>query len=180
MDQQAFAAAILTWHDFFLASAGASAALLGLLFVGVSIGLSALAAGERADLRARAELAFANLLYVLIVSLMLLVPDPEPLGFAIGLGTIAALGLARAARGARALTGPAIAAPSRRRGIRRLAWTVVGDLLLAYVAVAFYLSGDPKAVVLLMAAIFVLLIGAADVSWEILVTVSREGADDRA
>jgi hypothetical protein len=180
MDEQAFATVILSWHDFFLASAGASAALLGLLFVGVSIGLSALATGERADLRARAELAFANLLYVLVVSLMLLVRDPEPLGFAFGLGTIAALGLVRASRGARALTDPGVAGASRRRSTRRLAWTVVGDLLLAYVAASFYLSGDPKAVVILMAAIFVLLIGAADVSWEILVTVSREGADERA
>jgi hypothetical protein len=34
MSQAEFAAAVLGWHDFFLASAGASAALLGLLFVG--------------------------------------------------------------------------------------------------------------------------------------------------
>jgi hypothetical protein len=60
MTQQAFAAAALGWHDFFLAAAGASAALLGLLFVGVSINLAALAAEERVDLRARAGQAFAN------------------------------------------------------------------------------------------------------------------------
>jgi hypothetical protein len=54
MSPQAFAAAELGWHDFFLAAAGASAALLGLLFVGVSINLAAIAGEERVDVRARA------------------------------------------------------------------------------------------------------------------------------
>ena len=67
MSEAAFAAAIIGWHDFYLAAAGASAALLGLLFVGVSINLGAIAAQERPDLRARAGLAFSNLIYVLIV-----------------------------------------------------------------------------------------------------------------
>ena len=78
MSEAAFAAAIIGWHDFYLAAAGASAALLGLLFVGVSINLGAIAAQERPDLRARAGLAFSNLIYVLIVSLILLIADPEP------------------------------------------------------------------------------------------------------
>jgi len=60
-----FASAIEEWHDFYLAVAGASAALLGLLFVGISINLSAITAQERADLRTLAGQAFANLLYVL-------------------------------------------------------------------------------------------------------------------
>jgi hypothetical protein len=66
MTQEAFAAAFVPWHDFYLAAASATAALLGLLFVGVSINLSALAAEERVDLRARAGTAFANLVGQLV------------------------------------------------------------------------------------------------------------------
>jgi hypothetical protein len=36
VDAQTFRAATDSWHDFYIASAGASAALLGLLFVGES------------------------------------------------------------------------------------------------------------------------------------------------
>jgi modulator of FtsH protease len=98
MTPQAFAAAALGWHDFFLAAAGASAALLGLLFVGVSINLAAIAGDERVDLRARAGQAFGNLLFVLVIALLMLIPDPDPGSIALGLATIAALGLLRVAR----------------------------------------------------------------------------------
>ena len=73
MTPEAFGASILGWHDFFLAAAGASAALLGLLFVGVSINLAAISADERVDLRARAAQAFTNLVFVLVISLLLLI-----------------------------------------------------------------------------------------------------------
>ena len=75
-----FASSIVGWHDFFLATSGASAALLGLLFVGVSINLATIAAAERVDLRARARLAFANLLYVLGISLVMLIQSRNLMG----------------------------------------------------------------------------------------------------
>src|SRR5438105_12919406 len=103
MSVSAFSAAITGWHDFFLATAGASAALLGLLFVGVSINLASISAKERPDLRARAGLAFSNLIYVLLVSLVLLISDPEAKGIATGLAVIAGIGIVRTVRPARAL-----------------------------------------------------------------------------
>jgi hypothetical protein len=174
MSHPAFTSAIAGWHDFYLASAGASAALVGLLFVSVSINLGAIAARERADLRARASLAFANLLYVLVISLVLLVPDPEQHGIGIGLGAIAALGLGRAARAL-------VAVLQRRRRfwdqlptLRRMGWTVAADLLLAYVAIVLYSAGDARVLVFAMAVVFILVIGAADVAWEMLVQISQE------
>jgi hypothetical protein len=168
-----FAAAVLGWHDFFLASAGASAALLGLLFVGVSINLGAIAARERVDLRAKAGLAFSNLIYVLMISLLLLVADPEPHGLAIGLAAIAALGLVRVIGHLRAII--------RAQGFRdqlptllRIGWTIAADLVLGYVAVVLYASGDARAIVLILAAVFILLVGASNIAWEMLVQVSQE------
>jgi len=127
MSVSAFSAAVTGWHDFYLAAAGASAALLGLLFVGVSINLAAIAAKERPDLRARAGLAFSNLIYVLVVSLVLLVANPEPHGIALGLGAIAGLGLIRTVRGCPLRCAPSASGetgfPSSGGWVGRLAQT---------------------------------------------------------
>ncbi|TME34812.1 MAG: hypothetical protein E6I62_01940 [Chloroflexi bacterium] len=174
MSQAAFSAAIIGWHDFYLAAAGASAALLGLLFVGVSINLSAIAAQERPDLRARAGLAFSNLIYVLIVSLILLIADPEPHGIAIGLGAVAGIGLVRTVRGLYVSLRVQHRWRQRLPIVRRVGWTVAADLVIAWVAIVFYTAADARIVILLAASVLILTIGAADVAWEMLVQVSQE------
>jgi hypothetical protein len=60
------------WHDFFVAQAGASSALAGLLFVAVSINLTRIL--EFPHLPVRALEALAALLSVLVVSSWALVP----------------------------------------------------------------------------------------------------------
>jgi modulator of FtsH protease len=60
------------WHDLFVATAGASAALTGLIFVGVSINLARILA--YAKLPSRALLSLILLASILIVSLLLLIP----------------------------------------------------------------------------------------------------------
>ena len=176
MTPEAFAAAELGWHDFFLATAGASAALLGLLFVGVSINLAAITGEERLDLRARAGQAFANLVAVLVVALLLLVPDPAPPSIAIGLGLIAAFGLVRAARNLRSVVRGASRFGGRIQTLRRIGWTVVADVVLVYTAARIWATGDAAAIENLVTVVFVLMVGAADVAWEMLVEVSRDEA----
>jgi hypothetical protein len=61
------------WDNFFLAEAGASAALTGLIFVGVSLNLTKILAMPR--LPDRALEALVLLMSVLITSSLLLVPD---------------------------------------------------------------------------------------------------------
>jgi hypothetical protein len=62
VDGSLFQTGVDSWHDFYIAVGSASAALLGLLFVGVSINLSSIAVAKRADVRTKADLAFSNLL----------------------------------------------------------------------------------------------------------------------
>ncbi len=61
------------WKDFFVAMTGASAALTGLIFVGISISLQRIL--EIKTLPGRAGLALGLLMIVLIVSTLCLVPQ---------------------------------------------------------------------------------------------------------
>ena len=173
MTPQEFGAALAGWHDFFLATAGASAALLGLLFVGVSINLGTIAAAERADLRTRAAQAFSNLVFVVMIALLMLVPDPEPSWIAIGLGAVAAIGLARVARNLLTVMRAGQHLVALVPTLRRIGWTAVADVILAFTAWRLGQTGGEAAVVSnLVVVVFVLLIGAADISWEMLTTTT--------
>ncbi len=76
-----------TWHDFFAATAGAAAALSGLIFVGVSINIRAILGEEKKlgtrALTGRALESLVNLLVILAISFVGLVPTIAPLWFAI-------------------------------------------------------------------------------------------------
>jgi hypothetical protein len=180
MTPQAFGAAALGWHDFFLAAAGATAALLGLLFVGVSINLAAIAADERIDLRARAAQAFANLIFVLVIALLMLIPDADPRALAVAFAVVAAIGFLRVSGNLYRVLRGSQPFRSRLRTMRRIGWTVVADVLLVFVAVRIWLDADPTAIQNLVTVVLVLLIGAADVAWEMLVQVSTEQAAPRS
>ena len=60
------------WHDFYVAAAGASGALAGLIFVGVSLNLTKILSFP--TLPNRAVTSIILLLSILLVSLLLLVP----------------------------------------------------------------------------------------------------------
>jgi modulator of FtsH protease len=67
------------WGAFFLAAAGATAALSGLIFVGLSVNIRTVLNTEKRDgqnfLTGRALEALAALLIVLVISLVALTPD---------------------------------------------------------------------------------------------------------
>ena len=180
MTPNAFQVGVESWHDFYLAVGSASAALLGLLFVGVSINLSASSVVERADLRTRADLAFSNLLYLLCISLTVLIPGADALSLAVSFAAIATVGLVRISR---RIVGVIRAARGSRKSlatIRRISWTLVADLVLLYVAGAIASRGDVIPLYDATFVIFVLLVGSADVAWGLLVIESEEPPSGRS
>ena len=74
MDQATFA----SWHDFYLTMGTASASLIGLLFVALSINLDAVTGPSRDNLRAFAEQAFSSFTLVLLIAAMFLIPTGGP------------------------------------------------------------------------------------------------------
>jgi hypothetical protein len=62
----------MEWHDLFVATAGAAAALTGLIFVGISINLQKIL--SHPTLVTRASLSLILLMAILIFSVLLLIP----------------------------------------------------------------------------------------------------------
>lgn len=161
------------WGALFLAAAGATAALSGLIFVALSVNIRAvLAAGQREGqnfLTGRALEALAALLIVLVVSLVGLVPG-------IPRGALAAFilvaGVGSAASPVRALAarrnGTGLGAPLLLRLITGAGLTIT--LLLAGVTLA---TGHGGGLYWLPAAFVLAIVIAAVNAWVLLVQVLR-------
>jgi hypothetical protein len=63
------------WHDFYLGTLSASAALMGLLFVAVSLHLRVLAGSAHPVLRAEARTVYLGYLGAFVSSMLALIPD---------------------------------------------------------------------------------------------------------
>ena len=163
------------WSTFYATIGAASATLLGLLFVAVSVNaVAALGAGDRLT-SAMTEQAFQNYLAVLLVALLALFPDLSPQTF----GIVALLALA--SRGAwlaiRLYQIARLAAPRRLtiHAARRHLTSVLGFALLL-IATFSMARGRTDDYHTLASATIVLLFSATTVSWELLRRIANRDA----
>ena len=157
------------WTNFFIAQCGASAALLGLLFVSVSLNLSRILAYPQ--LPGRALLAMLLLLTILIIALLMLVPGQPIAANAI---EILAPGLL--------LCGAAVIAKVRdlRRSVADWRSYFIGDLAFLAAATLPYLvagvlllMGSPAALYWLAAAMILSILKSVADAWVLLVEINR-------
>jgi hypothetical protein len=169
MDQATFA----SWHDFYVTMGTASASLIGLLFVALSINLDAITGPSRDDLRAFAEQAFASFSTVLLIAVLFLIPTNAPGSIGVAYLVLGSIGGARLLR----------RAPAVWRGLRRVRigeavfWRFVlpAAALLGLLAVGLgLLVGQPSALYWLVTVIIGLLMSAARSAWDLLVAVSED------
>jgi hypothetical protein len=150
----------------------ASASLIGLLFVALSLNLDSIIGDSRDDLRAFAEQAFNSFSAVLLIAVFFLIPQ-QGAGFLgalyVALGLIAGYRLLRRA--------PAVWRGRRRD---RLGDAVLWRFVLTTVALAGLVASgiglvvdQPSAQYWLVAVIIGLLMSAARSSWDLLVKVGE-------
>jgi hypothetical protein len=155
------------WTQFYAAIATASAALLGLLFVAVSINVSAALGAEEAVSTRLTEQAFQNYLAVMMVALLALFPGIEPTTFGmVTLITTAGWSIWVVIRFCQTLT-QRLERRSRISSVRRHVPSLIGFGILLVSAFRMTLNWGTL-YNWLAASTLVLLFSATTASWQLL------------
>ncbi|MBV9121109.1 MAG: hypothetical protein JOZ39_10400 [Chloroflexi bacterium] len=166
--------AIPSWHDFYMLSGTASATLMGLLFVSVSLKLDLLGSGLQVALMSRAGQAFSNLLYVLFISFVFLIPHIDGSSLGLSMCGIGATGMLRMAK----LGWDAIRSKEKLDAgtvIWRFALPVLAHAALVAAGVMLVL-GTGDGLYWVLAVIMLLLSGAARSAWDLLVRIEARSS----
>jgi len=160
------------WAQFYAAIAAASAALLGLLYVAVSINAAAALGPDQRVTQRLAEQAFQNYLAVLMVALLSLFADISTVVFGwVTLAATAGWSIWVVVRFVQA-----VMEPGERRswivGVRRHLSSLAGFGMMLFAALRMAMRwGDEFN--WLAASTLVLMFSATTVSWELLTRIAR-------
>jgi hypothetical protein len=162
------------WHDFFLATSGASATLVGLLFVALSLHLRSVV--THPDVGSLARVTLTDFTCVLLAALIVLIPTERASTTGWELLAIAVVNLPRAipiARAAFAQERSGLFHPAllfRRFGFSLACYAGLGAVALLFVA------GQPdNGLGWLVGVSIALLLTALRNTWDLLVTVADTG-----
>jgi hypothetical protein len=167
-----YRAAVSGWHDFYILAGTASATLVGLLFVGLSLHLRIVVASS--EVRSLARVTLANFGAILFVTLFMVIPDDQSTAaFALIASGVASLviatpSLVTAARGGR--RSLQMRPRDRARLILRFGLSAASYLAII-VTGGLLFSSSTSAFTWLVVAILVLLIVSLRNTWDLLVTV---------
>jgi hypothetical protein len=167
-----YAETLAGWHDFFVTCGAASATLVGLLFVGISMHVKVVA--THADVRGLARVTLSTYFTVVVMSLLMLVPSDRPTftGELVLAGSIVALFTVVPAS-LEALSGRRLSLP------RRVVFSRFGVTALCYASLAgfgiVFLAGDyGDALTSLVGIILLMLVVAIRNTWDLLVTLATK------
>ncbi len=169
----AYRTAVSGWHDFYILAGTASATLVGLLFVGLSLHLRIVIASS--EVRSLARVTLANFGAILFVALFMVIPDGQ---------STAAVQLIASGVASLVIATPSLVAAVQSEGrtlqmrrrdrvrlLLRFGLSVAGYLAAIVAGVLLFSSLTP-AFTWLLVAILVLLIVSLRNTWDLLVTVA--------
>lgn len=168
-EPQTMADVLAGWHDFYFMLGGASATLVGLLFVSLSLRLNRVRDATRFDLRAFVSQTFGNFIYVLLVSAMMLIPMGSNVGLGVPLLIIGSIGLLDTLRQFHAVRRSGQRAWGART-MRLIALPVLAFVGLDVIAVSV-LDGQTDGLYWLVGVVLVLVTTAAGNAYRLLLDV---------
>ncbi len=161
-----FSQQILEWQIFFATVAGASATLMGLIFLSLSLKLDVLRQMKDKKIRQVAWQTFANFFFLIMFALVFLVPQQTPLGLALPLLIICVVAI-----------GITISQALRARSGMSVSYVIAESVpsLIAYLGMiavtVTLLSGILQSLVWLLPIVIILLAVAVRNAWNLLVSV---------
>lgn len=157
------------WGNFFFAQVGASAALAGLVFVGVSINLKRIL--EHALLPDRALEAIVVLVQVLVASSFMLVPHQPPV--LLGCEILLTSGIAWYT--VLFLSIRAYRAPPRQYHVNQTIYLLLGQIatLPIFIAGAFLLTGSTSGLACMVPGSVASYIMAVFNAWMLMIEINR-------
>jgi hypothetical protein len=166
----AFAQQIDGWHDFYLLVGTASATLVGLLFLALTLNVEILRRDELGILRTLAARSFICFINLLIISGVLLIPQQSPRGVGIPLICIGGITIVRIlqsiARSRRAGQHENIGESLRHTGL-----ILFGMAALVALGISIW-AGWTGALDWMTGAVLTLLAAASQSAWDLL-TLTR-------
>jgi hypothetical protein len=169
-----FASTVAAWSNFYLMAGTASATLVGLLFVAVSLHIDILADPAAVSVLSGARRTFGRFIVIVMIALVFLVPDQTPEGLGLPLVAIGLVDAVRSIRHAilsrreeerlRSFLG-------RSTSLVLLALPLLSDLGLTAVGITA-LRGETGYLYWIVAVIAGVLAGAATDAWDLMLSLA--------
>ena len=169
-----YEAQVAGWHDFYIVAGTASATLVGLLFVGLSLHLQIVVSAL--EVRSLARVTLANFGAVLVVALFMVIPQgPSAAGSQlVGAGVVSLVVAAPSLVGA-VRSGDwsfDMSLMQRVRVMLRFGFSALGYLAIVVAGILLLASSFSLAFGLLLVTIVALLVISLRNTWDLLVTVA--------
>ena len=171
-----FSQAITGWQGFYALAGAASATLVGLLFIAVSLHLDIFSDESETEIRSLAENTLINFLSILMIALFFLIPHLSPAGLGLPLLAVAIGDLSRQTRDwiRHAKSGALKSAPARPLAflaVVRVIVPVLYQVTTVLVAITV-LSGQTDSLYWLVWVIISILLSASMNAWGLMIRLS--------
>jgi hypothetical protein len=167
-----FAQTVLSWHDFYILIGTASATLVGLLFVALTLNYEKMQQAANAPLRRLAYRTFIIFIYLLLISGILLVPSPSALGNGIPLLLVSLLGISNTYQDVVAMRRDAPRTLTTRRIMGRFGNLFISLCALAVLSIIL-MTGNTDALYWLTGVVLLLVVSASSNAWNMLMEITE-------
>ena len=169
---QTFAQYIDRWHNLYMLAGTAAATLIGLLFVSLTLRIEVMSDESQIGLKELATQTFSSFLYVLLISLLLLIPDHKPELVGIEILILGVFGLVNATRNIQPVIGHLQATGVKTYLFWRFIMPTASYMGLIAIALTVW-RGRHDSLFSLVYVVFILLITATHNAWDLLVGISK-------